>query len=68
MFRDFVASNWEDSSVLGLSALARALDKHKPDEDYLTQGSEQFGYVVLEDGTHSPDLTLPIRELLGDAT
>ena len=66
MFCDFVASNWEESSVLGLSALERALDKHEPDEDYITQGSEQFGYVVLEDGTHSPDLTLPIRELLAD--
>ena len=66
MFCDFVASNWEDSSVLGLSALERALDKHEPDEDYITQGSEQFGYVVLEDGTQSTDMTLPIRELLGD--
>ena len=66
MFCDFVASNWEESSVLGLSALARALDKHEPDENYITQGSEQFGYVVLGDGTHSPDLTLPIRELLAN--
>ena len=64
MFSDFVASNWEDSSVLGLSALGRALDKREPDQRYITQGSEQFGYVVLEDGTHSPDLTLPIRKLL----
>ena len=64
MFRDFVASNWEDTSILGLSALERALDKQRPDEDYITRGSEQFGYVVLEDGTHSPDLTLPIRKLL----
>ena len=66
MFCDFVASNWEDSSVLGLSALERALDKQEPDKDYITQGSEQFGYVVLEDGTRSPDLTLPIRKLLAD--
>ena len=66
MFGDFVASNWKDFSVLGLSALERPLDKKKPDNDYITQGSERFGYVVLEDGTHSPDLTLPIRELLAD--
>ena len=64
MFGDFVASNWEDSLVLGLSALERALDDQDPDEDYITHGSEQFGYVVLEDGTPSPDLTLPIRKLL----
>ena len=64
MFGDFVASNWKDSSVLGLSALGRALDKQKPDEDYITKGSERFGYVVLEDGTDSPDLTHPIRTLI----
>ena len=68
MFADFVASNWKDCSVLGLSALERALDKEIPDKDYITQGSEQFGYVVLDDGTHSPDLTLPIRELLADSS
>jgi len=66
MFSDFVASNWEDSVVLGLSALGRALDNTKPDQDYIIRGSERFGYVVLEDGTHSPDLTLPIRKLLED--
>ena len=66
MFCDFVASNWEDSSVLGLSALGRALDKQQPDQDYINQGSEQFGYVVLEDGACSLDLTLPIQKLLAD--
>lgn len=66
MFCDFVGSNWARSSVLGVSALQRALDKQDPDEDYITQGSEQFGYVVLRDGTRSPDLTLPIGELLAD--
>ena len=64
MFGDFVASNWKDSSVLGLSALGRALDKQEPDDDYIAKGSERFGYVVLEDGTHSPDLTHPIRRLI----
>ena len=66
MFFDFVASNWQDSRVLGLSALGQALDKEVPDESYVTQGSEQFGYVVLEDGTRSPDLTLPIQKLLAE--
>ena len=68
MFGDFVASNWTDSSVLGLSALARSLDRKKPDKDYVTQGSEQFGYVVLKDATQSPDLTLPIQELLAESS
>ena len=68
MFGDFVMSNWKDSSILGLSALGRSLDGQEPDEDYITQGSEQFGYVVLEDGTDSPDLTLPIQMLLANPT
>ena len=67
MFADFVATNWEDASVLGLSALGRALNDQEPDEDYIIKGSEGFGYVVLENGTHSPDLTLPIRKLIADA-
>lgn len=66
MFVDFVASNWEESSVLGLSALGRALDKQTPDEDYIEKGSERFGYVVLEDGRRSSDLTHPIRRLIAD--
>lgn len=66
MFGDFIASNWEDSLVLGLSALGQALDDQDPDEEYITHGSEQFGYVVLKDGTPSPDLTLPIRNILAD--
>ena len=64
MLRDFIVNNWEKASVLGLSALGRSLDKDKPDDDYISQGSEMFGYVVLEDGTRCTDLTLPIRNLL----
>ncbi|MDE0096879.1 MAG: hypothetical protein OXS40_10965 [Gammaproteobacteria bacterium] len=68
MFADFVASNWKDYSVLGLSALGRSLDKENPDEDYIAQGSERFGYVILDDATPSPDLTLPILKLLAGST
>ena len=68
LLADFIASNWDDALILGLSALGRALDKEQPDEDYIAKGSERFGYVVLEDGTHSPDLTLPIRTLIADSS
>jgi len=64
MFADFVASNWEKASVLGLSALGRALDKETPDEEYIAKGAERFGYVVLEDGRDIGDLTHPIRRLI----
>ena len=64
MFHDFVSSNWKDSLVFGLSALGRRLDKTEADMDYVNRGSENFGYVVLENGTRCNDLTLPIRKLL----
>ncbi len=66
MLCDFIDSNWKDFLIFGLSALGRRLDKDKCDMDYVTRGSEQFGYVVMEDGTCSPDLTLPIRKLIAD--
>lgn len=64
MFSDYVASNWERCAVLGLSALGRSLDRQEPDEEYVNKGSERFGYVVLENGDRSSDLTLPIRALI----
>ena len=68
LLADFIACNWDDSRILGLSALGRPLDKDQPDEDYVAIGSERFGYVVLEDGTRSPDLTLPIQSLITDSS
>ncbi len=64
MFSDFVASNWQECAVLGLSALGRSLGRQEPDEEYVNKGSEHFGYVVLENGERSSDLTLPIQTLL----
>ena len=66
MFCDFLGSNWKDFAVFGLSALGERLDKEEPNRNYVTKGSEQFGYVVLENGICSPDLTLPIRKLIAD--
>ena len=66
MFHDFVLSIWKDSLVFGLSALGRQLDKTRADNDYVTHGSENFGYVVLENGSHCNDLTLPVRKLLSN--
>jgi Double-GTPase 1 len=61
MLVDFVTGNWEYPLVLGLSALERPLKPKVPDLEYVARGPEHFGYVVLPDGSHSPDLTLPIK-------
>ncbi len=66
MFSSFVDSNWNEPLVLGLSALGRALSDKTSDHEYAARGPEQFGFIVKSDGTHSPDLTLPIAILVSD--
>lgn len=64
MLWSFVRTNWMAPIVMGLSALERALSKTDADQDYAIRGPEEFGYVVLPDGTQSPDITLPVRRLM----
>lgn len=64
----FIRSTWRDGawSVWGLSSLGKALRNDEPDEDYRTQGPENFGYVLRSDGTtQDRDLTSPVAWLLG---
>ncbi|MFA5978533.1 MAG: hypothetical protein WC818_09810 [Pseudomonas sp.] len=68
MFSNFIQSNWADPMVMGLSALGRALTPDGSDMDYIAQGPEHFGYVVLPDGQHTSDLTRPIQYLLTAGT
>lgn len=67
MLWTFVRSNWISPSVIGLSALEKALSKTVPDVDYAMRGPEDFGYVVLPDGERSNDITLPIQQLMAGA-
>lgn len=62
----FVGANWAPRAVrtLGLSALERPLSKDAPDQDYIDQGPENFGYMVREDGQRDKDLTLAIAPLV----
>ena len=64
MLSDFIASTWAESSVLGLSSLGKSLSPKNPDSDYISLGPDHFGFVILPDGSQSPDLTLPISQLL----
>lgn len=66
MFYNFLEANWSDSSlsVLGLSSLSRDLIPTKPDVDFATDGPEQFGYYVTEEGTQCRDLTGLLNKLL----
>jgi hypothetical protein len=66
MVAAFVEANWQEEalSVLGLSALERSLDEEKVDWEFVDRGPEEFGYVVLPDGSHDRDLTLAIGWLI----
>lgn len=64
MFADFLRAHWGDPTVMGLSALGRALDPHARDMDYVVEGPERFGYVVDRDGSRTTDLTTPIATIL----
>ncbi len=64
MLWSFLSSNWKSPEVYGLSALGRPLSIDSPDEEYEIQGPEEFGYVVLPDGSHNKDITLPIQRLM----
>jgi hypothetical protein len=66
----FVESMWhaKDVEVFGLSAQGRALSRDRVDEEYVDQGPEQFGYVVLGDGRRVDDLTAPVASLLRHKT
>ncbi|PQA78021.1 hypothetical protein [Rhodoferax sp. TS-BS-61-7] len=66
MLWSFVQSNWMTPSVIGLSALEKALSMTMPDADYATRGPEDFGYVVLPDGERKSDITLPIQRLMAE--
>ena len=67
LLADFVRANWapDKVSILGVSSLSKALDENSQDEEYINRGPDQFGYIVRADGTHDPDLTMPIAEISG---
>jgi len=55
----FLEATWAPGAwrVCGLSSLGQSLDPTTPDEDFVDEGPEAAGYVVLPSGEHTPDLT-----------
>ncbi len=62
----FIESNWKEESrfIMGLSSTEKPLSSDEPDEGYVQDGPESFGFSIDSDGTKSKDLTLPISRLL----
>lgn len=64
MLSEFIQSHWNEPLIMGLSALGRNLHQSNKDDEYSRSGPEENGYIVKCDGTHSTDVTLPIKYLL----
>ena len=65
----FIASNWYPGHHMswGLSSTGRKLPEEKPDEEFAKKGPERAGYVMLEEGYTSSDLTIPLHWLMQSA-
>ena len=55
----FLETNWASagSAVFGLSAQGCSLDESAPDGEFVDQGPERMGYLILPDGSQTDDLT-----------
>jgi len=62
LFSEFIQTTWDEAylSIIGLSALGKALQENETDDDFKDHGPENFGYAILRDGKKSNDLTFPI--------
>jgi len=63
---NFMESNWNNGllNIIGLSAQGFALDTIENKEKYQIEGPEEFGYLVLPDGTETKDITQLIEQAL----
>lgn len=61
---NFIESNWIKTylNIIGLSAQEFSLDIPENKEKYQIEGPEEFGYLVLPDGTKSKDITQLIEQ------
>jgi len=62
----FIESNWKEEKlkIIGLSAQGFPLDSKENKEKYQIEGSENFGFIIKEDGHKSDDITELILEAL----
>ena len=62
----FIESNWNRNmlKIIGLSAQGFSLEKAENKEKYEIEGPENFGFVIKEDGSDTPDLTELILQAL----
>ena len=59
MLHTFLHTNWlkNNLNIIGLSSTGKKLDEKIPDDDFLDDGPEKFGYWINEKGQEEKDLT-----------
>ncbi len=67
MLTSFIEATWRSPTIMGLSALEKPLSQSETDKDYAIRGPEQFGFVILLDGTLTKDITVPVQSLIASA-
>lgn len=62
MFLNFLKNKWNPQflSIIGLSSLGMTLSKEQPNTEFIKNGPENSGFVILPDGTKTDDLTMPL--------
>ncbi len=67
MLAQFVDSAWPPKlrSIIGLSALERALDDKVVDQEFRDRGPDMFGYAVVGAEDRTRDLCLPLVHIAG---
>lgn len=62
----FIESNWQEEKlkIIGLSAQGFPLNSKENKEKYQIEGSENFGFIIKEDGQKIDDITELILEAL----
>jgi GTPase SAR1 family protein len=63
---DLLEANWRSEArfTVGISSTERALNDKKPDEEFVQNGPEKYGFVITPSGERNPDLSLPLMELI----
>ncbi|WP_339813710.1 hypothetical protein [Zunongwangia profunda] len=63
---NFLESNWDKRylNIIGLSAQGFSLTTPENKEKYKIEGPEEFGYLVLPDGTQTDDITELLQRAL----
>ncbi len=67
LFFDFIKNNWgAHYSVIGIAATGISLESDNPNEDFMLDGPEEHGFIIMGDGKKDTDLTLSLKQIINN--